>query len=145
MLLSMLLTFTSLDPSLQAQANTHVTQTASKLLVSSRPNIVGSLESIREAMNALVSIEGLDEEAKHKMLESMRKFDENLRKLKELRKTPCKVDSSYTGTGTPTSRMQEQFGLLTVQTKLLEENTRKLQAQLLESERLLEASQKKAP
>ncbi len=145
MLLSLLLTFASLDPSLQAQASTHVTQTASRLVGCSRPSIVGSLESIREAMNSQVSIERLDEETKREVLDSLRKFDEAIQKLKELRKAPSKFDSSCTGTGTPTSRMQEQFELLTVQTKLLEENTLKLQAQLLESERLLEASKKKAP
>ena len=96
-------------------------------------------------MNALVSIVWIEEEAKHKMIERKRTFDENLRKLKELRKAPRKVDAASTRTGTSTSGMQEQFGLLTVQTKLLEENTRKLQSQLLESERLLEASKKKAP
>lgn len=145
MLLSLILTFASLDPALQAQAHTHATKTASRLVGYSRPSIVGSLESFREAMNALVSIEGLDEEAKRELQDHMWKFDESLRKLKELRKAPREVDSASTGTGTSTSGMQEQLELLKVNTKLLEGNNRKLQAQLLESERLRKALKKKAP
>ena len=96
MLLSLMLTFASLDPSLQAQAQTQVTQTASRLVGYSRPSFVEQLERSREKMNAWASVEGLDEEIKQKMLDCIRQMDEATQKLKELIKAQPVVDSSDT-------------------------------------------------
>lgn len=130
MLLSLILTFASLDPSLQAQASTQVTKTTDK---------VADHLGLRPATRAEIL-------AAHPEIRAI--FQEASAKAKaELATTPKFKPANFEDTKREIDRLTKELKDEVRKSKelanALAENNRKLEAQLLESQKLLESS--KAP
>lgn len=113
MLLSLILTFASLDPSLQAQTSTHVTKTADKVAdnLGLRPATIAEVLAKHPEMRAVF------EEARAK----------------------AEAELATTAKNKPAT-LEDQVREFDERNKALQERIRKLEARLLESRKLLDSS-----